>query len=315
MSAATATTSAFPVTIRDDIGKLKTADPRTWDRFYRTYERYLLAISARCGVPEHRRPEILNAVLVKVWSLCRGFNYRETADGVEFTVINPLRQEVWERWSQPLADDARAAGLPAAEPTQRLLWRQQKLAALREDVASFVSTLSPEIAGENPAAKVAQHLADLLTEAAAGTLQETSLLPNRYARFRYWLAAVAENECRHSTRLTAWEKTAQSLDAEEVNGRRLLDEIAGEHPAALQNAAATTTLLQDALQLAASRYRTPNRDLHFTWFLRRKLDNDSTSSLRAAHPGFSEATINQAICTVLDRVRSAVTELAATGRY
>lgn len=56
MSVHSSTTSSYPLTRPDDLAKLRTADPSAWDRFYRTYERYILAIAARCGVPEHRRP-------------------------------------------------------------------------------------------------------------------------------------------------------------------------------------------------------------------------------------------------------------------
>jgi hypothetical protein len=315
MNASATTSTAFPRTIVEDVGKLKSADPRAWDRFYRTYERYIIAIAARCGVKEHRRPEVLNAVLVKVWSLCRGFDYRETDDGMEFTVVNPLRQEVWQQWSRRLGEQARADAVLHCSEVQRLTWRQRIQGAMQEEIATFVRALPPEIAGENAAMKVAQHLSDLLSEAAAGTLPENALLPNRYAKFRYWLAAVVENESRHGSRLSAWEKRIQSLDSAEEQGHSLIEEIAGEQPAARQNFDAARSILESALDLARTRYRSPNKDLHLAWFLQRKLDGVSTRELAAAHPPFSEATINQAISTVQQIVKDCAAELASSGRY
>lgn len=258
---------------------------------------------------------MLNAVLIKVWSLCQGFTYRETDDGMEFTVINPLRQAVWQRWGAPLAAASRADGTHEMTATARQAWRKMTQAQMQDDVAALLRELPPEIAGENPAAKVAQHFSDLLAEAAAGTLTEAALLPNRYAKFRYWLAAVAENECRHGSRLTVWEKRVQSVEAKDDNGRSLIGEMAGHDPASDQDFAAARDLLVAALELALSRNRGPNKELHFSWFLQRRLDGTTTREMAAAHPGFSEATINQAICTVQQRVREAALELTASGRF
>lgn len=315
MSSPASTSSAFPLTRVEDIEGIILNSPGAWERFYKIYERYILAITARCGVVAHRRPEVLNLVLIKVWTLCRGFTYRDSGDGMNFSVINPLRQEVWRRWAASLAEDAVAGGMPAANVQQRQAWTKRMQTSMQGEMAAFVDALPPEIAGENSGMKVAQHLSDLLIEAAAGTLTEAALQPNRYARFRYWLAAVVENECRHGSRLSAWEKRVQSLDAEDEHGQSLVEEIVGEHPAAQQDFAAARDLLEAALDLARSRYRSPNKDTHFAWFLQRKLDGVSTRELAAASPGFSEATINQSISTVQHLLRTCAAELSAGDRY